>query len=476
MTAWIEEVRAAVGAGHVSAGQTDRWEYGRDLWPQAQIWQRQGRNPFPPDLVAWPGSVAEIQALVRICREHRVPLVPYGAGSGVCGSAIPEYGGLVMDLKRLSAIRHLDPVSGLVEAECGLIGQHLEDQLQAEGWTMGHFPSSITTSTLGGYLATRSAGQLSSRYGKIEDMVVGLEAVLPDGQLWRSVVAPRSATGPDLKHLLIGSEGTLGVITAATMRIWPLPPVRRFESHVFPSVAPGLHAIREVMQRGLRPAVIRLYDEADTSLALGSVGLEAEGCLLIWMLEGDGATVDLEAAAVAAAALGHGGTAMGPAPGEHWYAHRYSMGYRQTQILPDAVGLVDTFEVATTWANLMPLYDAVRRALKSHAYTMAHFSHAYPEGCSIYFTAIWGAETAESSETAYRNAWEDALSACRSAGGTISHHHGIGRQKAAWLKEELGPAYDMLVTIKAALDPDGIFNPGNLGLGRPAPAGTKEDT
>jgi alkyldihydroxyacetonephosphate synthase len=461
----MDEVRAVVGAGHVSTGQTDRWGYGRDLWPQAQIWQRQGRNPFPPDLVAWPGSVAEVQQLVAVCRKHRVPLVPYGAGSGVCGSAIPEHGGLVMDLKRLSAIRHLDPVSGLVEAEAGLIGQLLEDQLHAQGWTMGHYPSSINSSTLGGYLATRSAGQLSSRYGKIEDMVVALEAVLPDGQLWRSVPTPRSATGPDLKQLLIGSEGTLGVITAATMRIWPLPPVRQFQSYVFPSVGPGLEAMREIMQKGLRPAVVRLYDEADTSLALGSVGLEAEGCLLIWMLEGDDAGVELESNAVSDTCLRRGGISMGRKPGEHWYAHRHSMGYRQAQILPDPTGLVDTFEVATTWANLIPLYDAVRRALKQHAYTMAHFSHAYPEGCSIYFTALWEAENPESSEDAYRAAWDSALSACREAGGTISHHHGIGRQKAAWLKAELGPAYDMLTTIKQALDPDNIFNPGNLGLG-----------
>lgn len=464
MATWIEEVRGVVGPAHVSTGQTDRWAYGRDLWPQAQIWQRQGRNPYPPDLVAWPGSVAEVQRLVDVCRAHGVPIVPYGAGSGVCGGAVPEHGGLVMDLKRLSAIRHLDPVSGLVDAEAGLIGQHLEDQLQAQGWTMGHFPSSIMTSTLGGYLATRSAGQLSSRYGKIEDMVVALEAVLPDGRLWRSVPTPRSATGPDLKQLLIGSEGTLGIITAALMRIWPLPPVRQFHSYVFPGVAPALEAMRHVMQRGLRPSVVRLYDEADTALALGSVGLEAEGCLLIWMLEGDDAGVALESAAVSEACVSRGGLAMGSKPGEHWYAHRYSMGYRQAQILPDPTGLVDTFEVATTWANLMPLYDGVRRALKQHAYTMAHFSHAYPEGCSIYFTALWEAESADASETAYRAAWDGALAACRAAGGTISHHHGIGRQKAAALRDELGPAYDMLVAIKQALDPAGIFNPGNLGL------------
>jgi alkyldihydroxyacetonephosphate synthase len=308
-------------------------------------------------------------------------------------------------------------------------------------------------------------------------MVVALEAVLPDGRLWRSVPTPRSATGPDLKQLLIGSEGTLGVITAALMRIWRLPAVRQFHSYVFPSVGPGLEAMRDVMQRGLRPSVVRLYDEADTSLALGSVGLEAEGCLLVWMLEGDEAGVALESAAVADACLQRGGTAMGPSPGEHWYAHRYSMGYRQAQILPEPSGLVDTFEVATTWVNLVPLYDAVRRALKQHAYTMAHFSHAYPEGCSIYFTALWEAENPESSEDAYRAAWDSALGACRAAGGTISHHHGIGRQKAAALKEELGPGYDMLVAIKQALDPDGIFNPGNLGLGqsRFAPTGAGRD-
>jgi alkyldihydroxyacetonephosphate synthase len=335
---------------------------------------------------------------------------------------------------------------------------------------MGHFPSSITSSTLGGYLATRSAGQLSSRYGKIEDMAVALEAVLPNGELWRSVVAPRSATGPDLKQLLIGSEGTLGIITAATMRVWPLPPVRRFLSFVFADVAPGITAMRQVMQRGLRPSVVRLYDEADTTLALGSIGLEAEGCLLVWMVEGDEATATLEDEAITAACLAVGGASLGAAPGEHWYAHRYAMGYRQTQILPEPTGLVDTFEVATTWANLLPLYEAVRGALSARAYTMAHFSHCYPDGCSIYFTALWESDTPEDSDTAYRSLWDEAMAACREAGGTISHHHGIGRQKASWLKRELGPAYGLLETIKQALDPDNLFNPGNLGLGRHGPA------
>ena len=228
--------------------------------------------------------------------------------------------------------------------------------------------------------------------------------------------------------------------------------------------------MRQVMQRGLRPAVVRLYDEPDTALALGSIGLEAEGCLLIWMLEGDDGTVALEQDSVEAACLAAGGQPLGEAPGEHWYAHRYAMGYRQTQILPDPVGLVDTFEVATTWANLESLYAAVKGALSARAYTMAHFSHAYADGCSIYFTALWEADRPEDSETAYRSLWDEAMAACRQAGGTISHHHGIGRQKAAWLKEELGPAFGILEAIKQALDPDGLFNPGNLGLGRPLPS------
>jgi alkyldihydroxyacetonephosphate synthase len=229
----VDEFSKIVGPDRVSVSSIDRANYSHDLWPMTSIWLQSDEFPYPPQMVIWPKSVAEIVRIIKLAVLRKVQVIPYGAGSGVCGGTLPVGGGMILDLKRMDKMLDLDEESMLVTVQPGMIGEIFERQLNKKGYTLGHFPSSMYCSTVGGWLATRSAGQFSSRYGKIEDMVVGLEVVVPSGEVLKTRVTPRSATGPDFKQLFIGSEGTLGVITKAILRIWPLPEHRIYQSFEF---------------------------------------------------------------------------------------------------------------------------------------------------------------------------------------------------------------------------------------------------
>jgi alkyldihydroxyacetonephosphate synthase len=293
-------------------------------------------------------------------------------------------------------------------------------------------------------------------------MALGVEAVLPDGRIIRVGKAPRSAVGPSLLHLLLGSEGTLGVITEATLAVHPRPPARWFGAFVWDSISPGLDAIRRLVQTGARPSVVRLYDELDTGMALRSQGIEAKGCLLILAFEGHPDLIQAESTLARSILEASGGRDLGAAPAEHWWQHRYDISYQQSVVLQQPGTFLDTIEVAATWDRLMDLYLAVREALAPMALIMAHFSHVYPQGASIYFTVV-GKAPGKELET-YWAVWAKAMECCLEQGGTISHHHGIGRLKASWMEGEHGEGLEVIRTLKRALDPRGILNPGNMGL------------
>ena len=477
--------------------------YSRDLNPVGTIFTQQGRSLPRPDAIVWPETIEQVQRLVGLANEHKIPLIPYGSGSGVCGGANPAGRGIIVDMKKMGRVRNLDPYSLTVEVESGLIGELLERDLNAKGYTLGHFPSSIWCSTVGGWLAARSAGQLSSRYGKIEDMVLGIEVVMPDGGLLKTKVTPRSATGPDFKQLIVGSEGTLGIITSATLRINPYPESRRFSSFMFHKVKDALEAIRELMQTGIRPAAVRLYDEIDTFM-IGSgkgskklLSSEAEeeheesfkkavmkkaervvltipavvnsvikllpaNNLLILTFEGKPDITGVEQKMAMKIMLSHGGKGMGEEPGKYWWEHRYDVSFNLSPLY-SMKAFADTVEVATTWDKLLLLYDRVRAAIGRHALVMAHFSHMYQEGGSIYFTFAASTDE-EKKEALYRATWKDALDTAIDVGATISHHHGIGMLKAQWMDKEHGKAMEIYRQLKKIVDPNNIMNPGKMGL------------
>ncbi len=490
----------------VSSDAADRVSYARDLWPRQQLRTRAGEAaPAPPALVVWPENEEEIIALIRFAGARGLPLVPFGAGSGVCGGIEPSRQAIVLDLKRMRRVLSLDERRLQVTAQAGVLGQHLEDHLMHRGFTLGHYPSSIYCSTLGGWLAARSAGQCSGRYGKIEDMCTALSAI--DGR-GRRLRGERGGEHPDLLPLMIGSEGIFGVITQATLQISRAPEERTFASFLCPDTASGLDIIRTIYQSGLRPAVARLYDSFDSLIARhGSVkgpsaksdrpqdnevasedgpglgtrmltrALRAPGIMnmlihnlpaqvtggaklvLVWEDEPDIAKA--ERVAATDIALGRGADDTGEAPAVHWLKHRHSVSYRQSPIYA-AGGFVDTMEVASPWSNLLTVHEAVQRAVAPYAFVMAHFSHAYPDGASIYFTfAGSGRDDAECLEK-YDALWRAALDAVVASGGIISHHHGVGRSKSPQLRPEQGVGIDLLHALKADIDPDHILNPGAL--------------
>ncbi|HJZ86018.1 MAG TPA: FAD-binding oxidoreductase [Polyangia bacterium] len=499
-----------VVGGRVSQVPADRRAYARDLWPRTILALRDGETaPYPPDLIVWPETTDEVAAIIKLAAQRRIPVTPFGAGSGVCGGAAPTRGGIVLDLKRMSRAVSIDADALEATFECGILGDHLEHELARRGLTLGHFPSSIMCSTLGGWLAARSAGQLSTKYGKIEDLALALEVVTGAGEVCVAGREPRGAPGPDWAQLFIGSEGTLGVITRATLRVRPAPEVRLLRGWEFPRVAVGCEAIRRLLQRGLRPAVVRLYDELDSFLHRSSskgagdgksaphaptdLELRVEGakkwllrsalayagplnsalgallpriggtCLLILGFEGDRELCESEVRVAQGELERVGGKDLGEGPGLRWFDSRYKISFQQSKVFENGA-FVDTMEVAATWDRVLDLYAAVRAAVARNALVMAHFSHAYPEGCSIYFTFVSAGRDRADAERRYDAIWRAGMTATLAAGGVLSHHHGIGMSKQKYLPEELGAGMDLLRALKQALDPAGILNPGKLGL------------
>lgn len=512
----VADLAKLVGEEHVSVSEPDRVAYSADFWPKAQIWKMGGDIArFRPDVIVWPSDEEEISALLAHCHGRRVPVIPYGAGSGVCGGTIPIHGGVIVDVKRLNRLRAVDRISHTIMVDAGINGQLLEDRLNGHGLTLGHFPSSIMCSTLGGWLACRSAGQFSSRYGKIEDMVLNLRLVTADGSILDT--GGRSPGAPDWTQLLVGSEGTLGIITSAELRVHPKPQASLFRGWKFKQLPDALGAMRRIMQSGLKPNVLRLYDPFDTLLALGKKGekrashglldrikgfipfdrlaqatsrvfdpvvkktkeravagaLSSPGvinklihalpsnCLLIIGFEGVSESVEEDLWRASQILADQGGTDAGSEPGDNWLKSRYDVSFKQSSMYA-AGAFVDTMEVATTWDRIYGLFDEVRDAVSPHALIMAHFSHAYREGCSIYFTFAAYRRDLKKAEKLYDQIWTAALEAAHRAGATISHHHGVGLSKKHAMAQEHGEMLCVWRAIKDVLDPHGIMNPGKL--------------
>jgi alkyldihydroxyacetonephosphate synthase len=504
-------IAAALPGIEVSENDADRVAYARDLWPRHLVSVRQGRVPGTrPQAIVWPRSPEEVAAVVSFCAARGVPIVPFGAGSGVCGGILPDQDTVVVDLKKLSRVRRLDRDAHLLDVEAGAMGIGLEEDLQRAGVTVGHFPSSILCSTVGGWIAARGAGQASGKYGKIEDAVVGLEIVDGRGEI-RHLRRRRSDV--DLIPLVTGSEGILGVITSATLRVHDAPSARSFGAFGFRTTEEGWEAMRAIFQAGLRPAVARLYDPFDAALArrgsvssgrgdrgdgprpigrgasilrgllakppvaraLNAIVDDLEGHVpgrgfdasLVLVFEGDAASTADGLAAARAILRERSADDLGEGPARSWLEHRYSVSYRQPPTIRQGLFL-DTMEVAAPWSALGRLYRDVREALGRDVFVMAHLSHAYPDGCSIYFTFAGAvasdapSESIAQTEAKYDEVWRRALDAAIAAGGTLSHHHGVGRSKAPRLGAELGHGVAVVRALARAFDPSAILNRGNL--------------
>jgi alkyldihydroxyacetonephosphate synthase len=439
-------------------------ESSRDWWPIAMRWALRGEVPARAGAVARPRSAEEVAAVLALCSEARVPVTAAAGRSGVCGASVPVHGGVVLDLTALEGVVSVDDTSLLLDVLPGTFGDVLEDTLRADhGVTLGHWPQSMQLSTVGGWLACRGAGQYSTRYGKIEDMVVGLEVALADGRLIRTGgAAPRAATGPDLTHLFVGSEGTLGIITEARLRVRPVPVAERRCAFGFHTFADGLEACRRVLRRGGTPAVLRLYDERESKRY-------AEGLNVLLVLD-EGEWGEINATMEMVAEECSGARRLDEELVGAWMEHRNDVSALEQAIRQDIV--VDTTEIAARWSVLPAIYEegvAALKAVPGMWVASAHQSHSYVDGACIYFT--WAGQPPEgtSDDDFYRSAWDAITRVVLAHGGALSHHHGVGVNRARFMADALGPAFDTLVTIKHALDPNGVLNPGKLGL--PSPFG-----
>ena len=436
-------------------------EASRDWWPLAMHWALAGRVPRRAAVLARPSTTDQVAAVLALCDAAGVPVTPAAGRSGVCGASVPAFGGVLLDVTGLHGLGEVDVVSGVVEVLAGTFGPDLERELQTDhGLTIGHFPQSFDLATVGGWVACRGAGQYSTRYGKIEEMVVGLEVVLADGRVVRTGGAPAAATGPDLNQLFVGSEGTLGVITRVWLRAHPVASFERRAAYRFDQLSAGFEACRRIIRRGATPAVLRLYDPIESARDRGGDGVT---CTLLVLDEGDPAIVDATMSIVdqVCRELGERGD---DGLVDHWIEHRNDTS--ALQALTKKGYVVDTMEVAVPWSRLEAVYDATTSALTAVAHALVascHLSHSYLDGACLYFTFAAQPPVHEI-ETTYVALWDAGQRAALASGANLSHHHGVGLNRARFAPEALGPAHAVLVSLKDALDPRGILNPGKLGL------------
>lgn len=462
MTDVAAALAARLGEDRLLRDPADVAAHRVDYWILAHLRARENRLGPPPAAVVQPRSTAEVSEAVRVAAAHGAAIVPYGGGSGVLGGAVPPAGAVVIDLTAMNRLLDVNETALLARVEAGMLGGDYEAAVTARGYTTGHYPQSIARATIGGLVATRSAGQFSTLYGNIEDLCLGLEVVLPSGDPIRLEPVPRSSTGPSLRELFLGSEGTLGIVTEATLRLHPLPEHRRMQSWTVADLPTGLELIREVVRVGWRPAVVRLYDAQEARHHFADWKPDGRAVLLV-LGEGPATLVEAQADACAGVAARHGATSLGDGPVLHWLERRNTVP-TWDEFLDRGI-MVDTIEIAATWDRIAALYDRVVGALRARPGMLgasAHSSHSYPQGTNLYVTFGVKPEDARDAEAAYLGAWGAVMEATLASGGTIAHHHGIGRLRTPWLARELGAAYPVLEAVKRALDPAGVMNPGVL--------------
>ncbi|GAA1466603.1 FAD-binding oxidoreductase [Nocardiopsis exhalans] len=460
-----------LGAEHVLVDDAARLIHSGGKSTQDLLARRAGQASPAPDAVLYPADHDEVGRLLELCSAERVAVVPFGGGTSVVGGVSPLDGGfqavVTLDLRRLNRLVSLDTTSLTAVLGAGVRTPHAEAMLAEHGLTLGHMPQSYEYATIGGYAATRSSGQASAGYGRFEDMVVGLRVATPRGTL-DAGGPPASAAGPDLRRLLVGSEGTLGVITEVAVRVRPVPERVVDEAWSFPDYASGVDALRALAQSDTRPTMARLSDETETFVNAAIGGREAvPGCQAVLGFEGTDAEVGARAAVVRKVMEAAGGTALGPDPVAHWRETRFHAPYLRDTLLSAGI-LAETLETAASWSDLLPLYAAVVGALtgaleddESGAVVQCHISHTYATGASLYFTVATGAGTDPAARwDRAKRAASDAIVANR---GTITHHHAVGTDHRPWMAAELGPlGGEVLRAVKSALDPHGVLNPGKL--------------
>lgn len=461
----FEKLASIVGDQYVRTDNATRIIYSRAVNPLEFKRFQMGDYSHAPSVVVQPANAREIQQILEYANQTCKPVVPYGGGSGIVeGTALG--GCILVDLKRLDSVA-INRENMTVTAGAGVNGRHMEEVLNREGFTFGHFPQSMNSATIGGYVATAAIGSFSGRYGKMEDMVIGLEAILPNGEILNVKPLPRRSSGPHLEALLIGSEGALGIVTQAVLKIYQVPETRKWLCCTFRDTPAGLKAIRRLIREDVRPGLVRLYDEAEAAARIKKFSLPENQALLFLSFEGPRGLVEWQVSQARELLLESGAQFQPTEVALDWYRYRFdTSGMLRFNQKPGSVG--DSLEVAASWENIETLWRNARAALEPLSEAVhVHFSHIYDNECSAYVIFFANAKegTPEAAADLYQRCLDATMQACLAAGGTISHHHGVGRSKSAWMKKEHGEAgWNVLVSLKHTLDPNFILNPGALGI------------
>jgi alkyldihydroxyacetonephosphate synthase len=467
------ELIAVVGGDHVSRKEADLEAAAADWsWMSKYFKYRNLKQPAP-DFVVHPATNEEVERVVQIASDYCVPVVPRGGGSGTQGGTFAPYGGIALDLTRMNRIIDIDEKSLVVTAEAGLDGPELEKTLNERGLTLAHYPGSyFLGATLGGYVAARGSGVVSTKYGKAEDQVLQIKAVVAPGKTIETLRVPSHASGPDLLQTFVGSEGTLGVITEVSFRLEHLPEARAFLSFSFEDIDAGIEAARAIMTTRLRPAVMRLYDEADSRKLQDWVGTPFTGTLMVLMCDGAQGLVDYESEAITTLVESKGGNSLGPDAGRIWWEGKYEP-YAPGK-LPAPPLMYGTFDTVARFSDLPTIYREKKKAIEEQfghrgARYTAHFSHWFPWGGMIYdrFYVDSPPEDPAEAIALHDELWDVGVSTSIKFGGTINEHHGVGLKLGRFMRPQYGAAFDLIRGVKDAWDPDGIMNPGKLGFGPP---------
>ena len=460
ITSTLSEI---VGKQNVSTSEIDLLAYTKDTTLLAFNWAIQGIIAGLPDIITWPENVEQISEILKIANQERIPIIPFSEGSGVVGGAIPVYGGIIIDMKKFNKILEINDKNLTVTAQTGINGMNLERYLNSKGYTAGHIPQSINISSLGGWIAHRAAGQFSTKYGKIEDIVLGMEIILPQGDIINFKTIPRASTGPQLDKFFIGSEGTLGIVTKATLKIWPYPEKRTLISYAFPAIENSFEAIRMILREKIYPAVIRIYDKFETARHFPDVENAKDKIMVIFVCEGNSKLVDLEVSITRENCVANFGVDCGNHPVEHWFETRFRV--TETSSMPPYKIVFDTLEISSLWESAATIYHSVLESMnkvKGMLMITAHVSHFYPNGVGIYFTFGGVPPKGKTDLEFYQECWDTTIKAVIEGGGSIAHHHGIGINRSHWMDKEWGNAMNTLRQIKELLDPNNILNPGKI--------------
>lgn len=443
----------------------EKKKYIMDWWPAIKKWPDEKITAHLPEKIAVPETVEEVQEAVKYAYEHNLAVVAFGGASGVLGGIVPEKPSLTIDMQKLTGVVEFDLDNHLVTAYAGMFGLELENYLNERGFTLGHYPQSIELATVGGLVATKSSGTFSSKYGSIENIMQCVEVVLPNGEIFTNRNVPRSATGPHIPNLFIGSEGTLGIITKVMLKVWKLPERREFRGVEFDTLEDAILTAREFYRRDIVPAVVRIYNPAEAQGHYAKINHRSDKILMIIGIVGAETVVPEILKQVLRTCEARGGFDLGAQIGNNWEQHRYNADWLEEGNAKDTI-IADAIEVSGNWTTLPKMYDVISKRLEGKVDKLwAHCSHCYPSGANIYFIVFATGKDKADTLQKYNEIWEIIMQGALEIGGSGAHHHGIGRQRLPWFQEEIGKdSYDILSEIKKAVDPKGAFNPGLLGL------------